>query len=248
MAEAMEQDIPTEEAVAPKSTSQAQHSMTYAGIDYSQPKPTLSGHNPLQGMGLPKKVGNHDHLGRNLVGTTLPPLSDEDEAIKTEPTAKPAQRPLAKPEEKKLESPAERRVQARVIEDDASSDASSTTAHDTLKADSKPYAPGKKPFIQDNRKGQVMDHGDYYINSLIRKVAQVVQYPEGMPAGIVSTSLNVYVTAAGQVLTAQVSSSSGNAALDTALVEASKKVQGMGAHPSGEAQTLYLIFTVETPE
>ncbi len=202
--------------------------MMLDGIDYSSPRK------------LPKGLGSMD----DLVGVKLPP-SDTDTAMET-PSAVVPEKP---------KSPFTQNAQGDFVIDFEKDDdpkpeelKEEQEYTENVEAQSPAYAAGKEPFIQDNRKGQVMDENDYYVNKVLRKIRDLVVFPNGLQPGIVSTSITLHIKGNGNVIKAELSSSSRNKALDQALVEASNKVTGLAPHPSGKAQELYLIFMVETPQ
>ncbi len=240
----------------PEDKTQGQRKV-FAGIDYSQPRSTPAGLAPLG----------------ELVGTTLPEAEEDmpeqapeqapkQEPVETKSKTSTAPEESAQAEEKPISSTEDELLITLPSDskDDAQPKAPEEAEAENDKAFEEPtniqeeeisafvYPQGKEPFIQENRKGQVMDENDYYVEKAIRMLRPLVVYPPHLKAGIVSTALIMNVNAAGAVQGVEVSSSSGNKALDEALLSAAQKVTQLGAHPSGKAQELYLILMVQTPQ
>ncbi len=223
------------------------HSMTHAGIDYSKPKPTPLGVQPLAtglvGVTLPPAAGDTPSV--SAPSTPVPsPTTASTLPVPSAPVEKSAPKAFIPPE---IQAP---KVEVHQVEKRSEQDLPAKTepkVDDEVVEKARPYAEGKTPFIQNNRRGQVMDENDFYINQILARVRKIVQFPLGMKPGVVSASVNMHISASGVVIGADLSRSSRNKALDEALVDATKKVTRLPRHPSGIAQTLYLIFMVETP-
>ncbi len=221
-----------------KASTTEQPSRTYAGIDYSRPRSTPAGLAPLG----------------DLVGAKLPEPKDEEivapiaQDEPKEETSKPAKpTDTSATTNKSSSKDFVITIEPAPLEDKSPAEEAKEEDED-ITPEPVAYPKGKEPFIQENRKGQVMDDEDFYVEQVIRKIRPLVKYPLQMKPGIVSTSVNMYINGAGTVQRVELSSSSNNSALDAALVEASQKITQLPPHPSGKAQELYLIFMVETPK
>ncbi len=207
--------------------------MVHAGIDYSKPRPTPAGVQPL---------------ASGLVGVTLPPQTEEDATVTLEePPVHTPKRTVTPPKKSPSDDLS---ISLDADKDSLKKGEPPVDSGEPLRKEeieAKPYAKGKTPFIQDNRRGQIMDELDFYVLNIIRKAAAMVKYPLGLKPGVISASLNCHITAGGTITGVEISSSSRNKALDAALLEATRKVTGLPPHPTGEPQTLFLIFMVETP-
>ncbi len=226
---------------AKKSTaSTAQKPMTHAGIDYSRPRPTPSGLMPLGDLSDAKLPPSDEPLPENMedsntIGQDKQDKQEDDFVIKVRPD-KDASLPASNREHEKAQTHESSELDGEKQEEDT-----------PISEEPAQYAQGKEPFIQENRRGQVMDEVDYYVEKVIRKVRPLVEFPLGLKPGIVSASIIMNVQADGTITGVSLSSSSRYTALDEALVQACKKVSDLGPHPKGKAQELYLIFMVETP-
>ncbi len=222
-----------------KKRAAEQASMVHAGIDYSRPRTTPAGLAPLG----------------ELVGAKLPKSDDTSEEQITPEQEKDVEKGTAATKDDfviTLNPAQEEEVSAESGDSEESElELDQKEKPDDL-ADVLAYAPaytvGKEPFIQENRKGQIMDDNDYYVEKVIRQIRPLVVFPAQLKPGIVSAAVIMQITGSGKVQKVELSSTSYNTALDEALVTASKKITQLPPHPSRKPQELYLIFMVETPK
>ncbi len=234
----------------------AENTMVHAGIDYSRPRPIPASLLPLGKLSGAKLPPSKEPLPAELKKNSKPdadmPKKEKEVSVKESPSkkapAEQAHKEDASPETST--GKATGKATGKSSEDSKEKPLSAEQAHDEKASKDKaaPYAKGKEPFIQENRRGQVMDEVDYYVEKVIRKVRPVVEFPLGLRPGIVSASVVMEIQANGTITDVYLSSSSRNKALDEALVAATKKVSGLAAHPTGKPQELYLIYMVETPK
>ncbi len=245
---AVESSEKSESASTPEiSAPVVKNTRIHAGIDYSRPRPTPAGLLPLgdlSGAKLPpSKETLPDELKKSPKTGASTTQKGKEVSVKETPSEKTHKKdasPKASPE----------KASGKPTEEGKEKPLSAEQAHEEKSSEAKPapYAKGKEPFIQENRRGQVMDEVDYYVEKVIRKVRPVVEFPLGLRPGIVSASVVMKIQANGTITDVYLSSSSRNKALDEALVAATKKVSGLTAHPTGKPQELYLIYMVETPK